>query len=505
MSKRFPKTVLTCALALAALALPAGEAGANRSQLTIIQHDADLLRDPDLRNRRLDEFRALGVEVVKLRMDWRTLAPDGDRRPDGFDATNPASYPADRWAPYDEAIKGIASRGMRPYIMLGGRAPEWATAGRGNVDRPNGDEFRQWVQAVGTRYSGTYGGQPGYMDPLGGGSPATGALPRVDIWGIWNEPNLLSWLAPQYRRGLPYSPRVYRGLVYGAFDGLSASGHGSDSILIGELLPFARSGRTRDKVRPVQFLRELACVDSRYRPYTGRSARSRGCSNFRPIPGNGLAYHPYTLSGGPRVRSPHRDDASISELSRITRALSLLDRRRRLATRRMPIWISEFGYQTDPPDRLFGSRISRVPGFMGESEWIAFRNSRVASYAQYLLVDDPVQGSGAARYAGFQTGLRFSNGEAKPGVYAAFELPFFVRRRSSSRVEVFGGVRAGAEGDQVVVEQRLGRGDFRELGTVALGTNGYFLRTFSLSRADRREYRFRWRDRESRRARAARR
>jgi hypothetical protein len=373
MSQRLNRTALACVLSLATLALPAADAGASRSQVTIIQHDADLLGDPDLRNRRLDEFRALGVEVVKFRLDWR-IAPEGDRKPDGFDATNPASYPADRWAPYDELVKGIVARGMRPYIMLGGRAPEWATAGRGNVDRPSGDHFRDFSQAVGTRFSGNYGGQGDYLDPLGGGGQATGALPRVELYGIWNEPNLASWLAPQHRGGFPYSPRVYRALVYGAHAGLSASGHGSDQILIGELLPFARSGATRNKVRPIQFLRELACVDGRYRPYRGRAARRRGCSGFRPIPGTGLAYHPYTLSGGPRVRSPHRDDASIGELSRVIRALNLLDRRGRLATRRMPVWISEFGFQTDPPDRLFGSPIGRVPGFMGESEWIAFRN-----------------------------------------------------------------------------------------------------------------------------------
>ena len=171
------------------------------------------------------------------------------------------------------------------------------------------------MQAVGTRYSGSYsaggGNSSGYGDPLQ-------HLPRVLIWGLWNEPNLASWLQPQYSHGVPASPRVYRGLTYAMQDGLSASGHGSDTFLIGELLPFARSGRTGvTKVRPIQFLREMACVDSRYRPYRGSAAKKRGCTGrFRKLPGTGIAYHPYTYAGGPDVQPRIRRVGARGHLGR---------------------------------------------------------------------------------------------------------------------------------------------------------------------------------------------
>ena len=136
---------------------------------------------------------------------------------------------------------------------------------------------------------------------------------------------------------------------------------------------------------------------------------------------------------------------------------------------------------------------------MGESEWLAYRNPRVASYAQYPLVDDKLDSGGG----GFQSGLRFHKGRKKPGVYNAFRLALFVHRRSSRVVEVFGGVRAGSPGQHVTIESRLGRkGKFHALpgGKVTLGQQGYFDRVFKISRATKRKYRFRYSGRKSRTA-----
>jgi hypothetical protein len=292
---------------------------------------------------------------------------------------------------------------------------------------------------------------------------------------------------------------MYRQLVMAAHRGLVKAGHGGDEFLIGELLPFARSGQSgRTKVRPLEFLREMACVDSHFHPYTGTTAKTRGCSKFKPVPGTGLAYHPYTLAGGPDVATPNPDDASISDLSRVLRVLDKLSHAHRLESHRMPLWITEFGFQTNPPDR-YQSPIKRVPDFLGQSEWLAYRNPRVASYSQYPLVDDPIDSGGN----GFQSGLRRSNGRKKKGVYNAFRLPLFVQRRSDKVVEVFGGVRAGTQGQQVTIESRLGRkGKFKALpgGTVLLGSEGYFDRVFTVSSATHRQYRFRYSSGKSRAA-----
>jgi hypothetical protein len=282
---------------------------------------------------------------------------------------------------------------------------------------------------------------------------------------------------------VPQAPRIYRGLLNTAHDGLVASGHGNDELLLGELLPFARSSRdAQNKIRPLAFLREVACLDSHYRAFRGRTAKKRGCSHFHALPGTGLAYHPYTLAGGPNVRTPNRDDASIGDLGRITSVLNRLRAKKRIQKSSMPIWITEFGFQSDPPDK-YASPIKKIPGFMGQSEFIAFKNRRVASYSQYPLVDD------AGKVEGFQSGLRFHSGKRKPGVFDAFRHPFWARR-SGSRVELFGGIR-NVDTGTVTLESKVGRkGKWKAIGSSGLNSRGYFDKGFHLSSPSKRYFRF---------------
>jgi hypothetical protein len=477
------RTLTALSVTVGVLAIAAAQSAANTTQLTIMQDDTEL--HTDRMDQRLDEMKALGADVVKLRLPWRYIAPGGSTKPN-FDATDPNAYPTGAWDSYDAIVRGIVARHMRPYITITGPAPDWASSHHDPLDNPAASEFAKFVQAAGSRYSGNFqgGNGNGYNDPLQ-------RLPRVSIWSLWNEPNLASWLKPQYSGGVPRSPAIYRKLAYATQDGLTASGHSSDTFLIAELLPFARSGRTGvTKVRPIQFLREMACVDRHYRPYKGSAAKKRGCTGrFRKIPGTGIAYHPYTYAGGPDVPQRNSDDASIGELGRVARAVDALSRRNRLVGGHLPIWITEFGFQTDPPD-VFQSPIKKVPGFMGEAEWLAYKSRRVLAFSQYPLVDDAL-GKGAQKYAGFQSGLRFIDGTEKKGVYQAFEMPFYVRRRGSNLVEIFGGWRAADPGTAVTVQSRTGRGQWTTLpgGALLLGRGGYFERRFRVS-ASGRQFRF---------------
>lgn len=486
--------LLAAAAALGGLLAPA--AVASPTQLSMLQDDGQLIKSGSgPRDARLDEFAALGIEVVKIGIEWRDVAPRGSSKPAGFDGADPAAYGSEAWAPYDAAIAGAKARGMEVLLTVSGPAPDWAVAGRSEpvqgVLRPHPGEFGAFVRAVGTRYSGSYGvPAPGAAPPPGtdpgpvpglpipplaaaAGAEAAQAgepLPRVSLWSVWNEPNLPRFLLPQRdSRGRPVSPHIYRGLYLAAHAALAATGHGDDTILIGELLPVGKSGRSeRSSVRPLEFVRELACVDSRLRSYRGSAARRRDCDDFRALPGTGVAIHPYTSGtfGAPSSRPRHRDDVMIGTLGRLTSLLDRLGSRRRFAVRRrMPVWITEFGFQTEPPER-FGARLADMPRYMAESEYIAYRNSRVRSFSQYPLLDD-------GDSAGFQSGLRFADGRAKPKVYRAFEMPLFARRVSRSQVELFGGVRA-ARGGRVTIEARRPGGRFRRIGTARLNARGYF-------------------------------
>jgi hypothetical protein len=342
---------------------------------------------------------------------------------------------------------------MRPFLALGNRAPDWATAKRSHYRgtyKPSAREFELFAQAAGRRYSGSYQG-----------------LPRVDLWSIWNEPNLFSWLGPQRaKNGTPESPTVYRKLYLAGHAGLRATGHGGDTILLGELMPLG-AGSPR-KVPPLQFLREMACLDRNFRPYRGRAARVRDCEHLGRIPASGLAHHPYTPGGGAHA-SGKRDEAPIGALGDLTRTLDAIARRGRLP-RRLPVWITEFGYQTNPPDP-FQFAIHRVPGLMDESEWIAFRNPRVHSYSQYTIRDAAPRDSSSKflAFSSFQMGLRFDDGRKKPGVYDAFPMPAFVHLLGGNRVEVFGGLRS-ARGGRAHISARVPGSQARQVARSPLTT-----------------------------------
>ena len=234
--------------------------------------------------------------------------------------------------------------------------------------------------------------------------PPARTIPASHIWSIWNEPNLYSWLGPQRSKGTPLSPSIYRNLYLAGHKGLSGAGHTGDTFLLGELMP--RGGTSPSKVRPLEFLREMACLDSHFRQIRGRAAKKRGCRKVGRFPASGIAYHPYTPPDGPHVPEG-RDDAAIGQLSRLRSTIDALARRGKLP-RRLPIWITEFGYQTKPPDPIFGTSLRKAASFMDESEWISFRNSRVKTYSQYTLSDDPPRpGSGPLRWSSWQAGLHF--------------------------------------------------------------------------------------------------
>ena len=512
MTRRLPTTLIACLAVLAALPT---YASARKDQVSIIQDDARVLAG-NTREATLDEMKGLGADVVKIAIPWRDVA--ATKPSNGED---PAAYPAAKWAPYDAAVSSIQARGLQVFIDVQGPAPDWAvtkSSTPAGVYRPNATEFGKFAKAVGTRYSGNYtppsgGGGGGGPTPSCPPKPlpcppppagsafasfasapsptahASAALPGVHLWSIWNEPNLPVFLLPQRsstKSNYPVSPTLYRNLYRAAYAGIGSSGHASDTILMGELLPVGKSTHTpRSSIRPLDFLRELACVDRHYHAFKGSDAKARGCSGYKALPLSGLAYHPYALAGGPTKRPPNRDDATIGTLSRITRTLDRLRARHRLAgPRRIPLWLTEFGVQTDPPDYLFGAPIKRVPTYLGQSERLAFRNSRVYSYSQYPLVDD--HGT-----AGFQSGLRFANGNTKPGVYAEYKMPIYVRRSGSSRVEFFGGARAASSGS-VVLYSRKGKGKFTKMKTVKIDSHGYFDVRANASSASQRQYFFKY-------------
>ena len=110
-------------------------------------------------------------------------------------------------------------------------------------------------------------------------------------------------------------------------------------------------------------------------------------------------------------------------------------------------------------------RPARQAAYLNQSDWMAWRDPRVRSVAQYKLVDD-------VSPASFQSGLRFADGRAKPG-YAAYRLPIWVTRR-----QIYGQLRPARNGTRQVVRIQVRRrgGAFRTVKTVTVRSRrGHFV------------------------------
>jgi len=489
---------LRLALLVGALSLSlAAPAAASRSQESIFEDEHQLLElGPGGTASGLDDMKSLGADSIRSLVLWSRIAPHGAKRPKGFKATDPKAYPAAAWDPYDDLVRGARLRGLGLILSPSTPGPLWASGckRKSGVCKPGSKAYGAFVTALARRYSGAY------ADENQGG----GVLPRVSRWSLGNEPNQPGWLAPQYerRRGrlVATAAIVYRRLAAAGIRGLRAAGHGRDQILLGETAPIGRTSGSaaRRPIPPLEFLRKTFCLDARGRRMRGRDARTYGCRKFRRLAVKGFAHHPYQRGGSrpPTSRPQAAGESTIATPGRLKRVLDQAGRARRIP-RRLPVYYTEFGFQTNPPDRIFGVRLALQPQYINQSDWMAYNDSRTRSVAQYKLLDE-------AALSSFQSGLRFVDGRAKPA-YDAYRLPIWVNRRGA-RLRVYGQVRPAPDSTPQVVQiqNRGSRGAaFTTVKTITVRSRkGQFL-----TRVPRRKgaWRLRWNGLTSRVAGASRR
>ena len=494
-------TLLAAATSALALMIAPAPAVASNRQLAMLQVGPALLTDP---SGTLDQLHSLGVGVVRVIVQWSAVAPEPNSKsaPRGFNGANPASYPGANWAPYDEVVRDAKADGIAVDLTPSSGAPLWAQgpgipAGQRTsiyAWKPSPKLYGAFVTALGRRYDGTY-------KPPG----APTALPRVSFWALWNEPNFGKNLAPQATSGssVSSSAAMYRTLVDSGWKALQNTHHLGDTILIGSLAARGqqfgpRSGfpqglpASYGTTKPQLFTRALYCVDSRYRQLRGNAARAIGCPTtvrasrgFRNAhPGlfraSGYADHPYPINLAPN--KPSANDANYTEFSQLPQFASALDRLQRTygSRTRFPIYITEYGYITNPPNRS-NHYVSptTAAAYINWAEYLEWRNPRIATTMQFPLTDpNPRE---APEFGGFASGLQFFGGAQKPA-YNAYRLPLYLPLTTTRRgqsLEVWGGVRPAhlASGPQSVSIQFQNRstGAFTTIKTVAITSpRGYF-------------------------------
>jgi hypothetical protein len=470
-------------IALALLFVPA-VARASSTQESFFQDDDHLIYASDSMVRHtLSTLAGLGVERLRITVKWSAIAPAATSRtrPSHFKATDAAAYGSAVWAPYDRIVRLAPQYGIGVDFNITAPGPLWAMRHDSPTTRaadhwaPNPRDFYNFVYAVGRRYSGTYGG-----------------IPAVSMWSIWNEPNQPGWLAPQSRTvgrtQVPNSPRLYRLYLQSAMSALGSSGHtvSHDTILIGELAPEGyEAPGFYTAITPLPFLRALYCVDRSYHRLRGTAATALGCptngstkdfvaANSGLFYANGFAHHPYYFFHSPWFNASDPNFVPMGDLGRLERALD-----RAVATygvhKQMPIYLTEYGYQTNPPDPYETVTPRTQAEYLNAADYIAYRDPRVRSVGQFLLYDsgpDPRFTPNEFGYWDtFQTGLAFAGGQAKPAMYA-YRLPIWIpgtHVRPGQSMLVWGQLRMAPNGvrERASIQWRGSRGGgYRTIATV---------------------------------------
>jgi hypothetical protein len=490
---------------------------------TIIQDDGLMLFRPAPEVRAaVARMKALGVDRVRITAGWSSLtrAPDAVAKPEGFDAADPAAYEQSRWQALDTAVRAVRAAGLQAVIDIGFWAPHWAaTDPPGPRARTNIDPraYADFATALALRYSGGFEPKPdpppappappsrdqdivqAFLQPLipfplpdlippsartraadtgDAAAAAGGRLPSVDEFIIYNEPNHQGLLLPQWRPdGTPASPAVYRAMVRAAYAAVKAA-RPKVKVLIGNT---SSTGGTRGSgpVPPLEFVRELACVDARLRPRTAGD-----CAGFTTVPGDGWAHHPYSQNERPaRVSDPKKEpgDLRLADLPVLARTLDKLVKMGRLAPANRDIYLTEFGYETGGiPGRPRVSQTMQAR-WLTWAEYLADRVPNVRSFAQFLLRDQPpapvrVSSSDKRPFGEYSTGLLLAGGADKVAAQT-FLAGLFAQLQPRGRVLLYGRLRLHPGRRSVLLERRLPGGRWQPVERLRIDGRAAFEQT----------------------------
>jgi len=353
--------------------------------------------------------RLAKLDLLGVRVVRFTLRWDQIARTQPTTPADPADAAYD-WSSADPVLDGLKAHGIEVVLQLVG-TPSWANGGKASNYIPTSSApFGAFATAAARQY------------------------PWVKRWVIWNEPNQVRWLRPT--TATLYTIRLLNpayAAIHTAIRGAQVAGGGT-----------APRGSTGG-VSPLAWVAGMHAAHARLDAY---------------------AHNPYPLD--PKRETPLTggcDHCTTVTMATIGRLVSLVGRDFPKAR----IWLTEYGYQSNPPDRLLGVSLALQARYIGEGAYAAYRAPKVDMLIHFLYRDEP-------NLSRFQSGLLTLTNAVKPA-YAAYQLP--LAQISSSTF--WGQLRAPAAGSTARLERRVGS-RWQTLATVHAGAGGYFRWNGNLAR-----------------------
>jgi hypothetical protein len=392
-----------------------------------------------------NRMRAAGARFARVTAIWIDIAPGN--KPASWQPGNPAD-PHYNWSAVDPQVMAATRAGLTPLLQIA-TVPRWAARCEPTdvdpiwrtVCDPDPAEMAAFGKAAARRYSGRFRG-----------------LPRVSYYQLLNEPNLSIFFQPQFRNGKVVSPYIYRALL-NRFTPAVKSINRSNLVLFAGSGPLRRPGG----IGPLDFMRKMLCMRGRRKPR--KACNQRAAFDI-------WAHNPYT-TGSPTHEGPHPDDTSLGDLPEMSRLLHAADRAGRIANKRKrtPFWITEFGWDSSPPDPG-GLSIRIHSRWTAEAMYRAWK-AGVSKFFWFLLRDEALEGRtypNSVQSGLYLRGPTVAQDQPKRTLQA-FRFPFVAFR--TARGIFFWGRTPNSRRGRVKMSVSRGRG-WRRIATTRANRAGIF-------------------------------
>lgn len=402
----------------------------------------------------LDRAHAVGAQMIRLDVTWSSVAPATP--PPGFEPGSPAS-PGYNWTPVDASVRELTGSGFQVLVDIWG-APTWAEGPDMPASAPTGSwepspaAFGAFATAIATRYSG------GFPDPLDPGS----YLPRISAWQGWNEPNLSTYLTPQWIQTSsgfqPESPQLYRDLQ-NAFYASVKSVNPSNYVVGAGTAPYG-DPPGNERMQPVTFDQALFCLSN--------LLQRLNCSD--PVHLDAIDHHAYGIYG-PTWHALNAGDVAVPDVYKLVNVLHAAERAGTvLPSGPKAVWDTEISWDTNPPNPEAIST-TEIAHWLEQSFYVLWSQG-VDTVLWWQLADSPPIPNYLTAY---EAGVYLLSGTPKPGALA-FRFPFVTNRLNARHVEAWG--RAPVAG--TILIELLAHGRWRPAARVAVQADQVFEAPISL-------------------------
>jgi hypothetical protein len=323
---------------------------------------------------------------------------------------NPLS-PADyEWGQYGAVLDALHAAKIPAVVTLWG-SPRWANGGRAANYLPKSG-FGNFAYAASKRF------------------------PWVRDWTVWNEPNTRIY-------SIPVSPKLYvQRLLNPAYVLLHRASR-ANVVAGGVTSP----RKTASGMSPLAFMQGMRAAHARLDAY---------------------AQNPYPSS---KTETPFVDPCSWCGTFTMAHLPQIRADVTRYFGRSKQLWLTEYGYQTNPPDRLLGVSPALQALYVGEAALRVWQEPGVTMLIHFMVRDEPELG-------GWQSGFFTTSGSAKPS-FRAYGLPLAQVSRRGTRAVVWGQVRPGSGRRPYVLQRWTGSRWVSVGGTMRTGATGTFERVVS--------------------------